>query len=758
MRYKALKWLILSTVIAFVAPGLRPSAPCAQAQSILPLGPMGSEDWWVTGDAAFVPAGGLPEGSRARTGEPAAPAPFFAVSAASGRSRVARILSRASHPAAVDAHRHIADLTFTAGGPAALVEFRDPALPLAVSLDLCAPRPPQDPDLPDLPLALFEVRLRGTHADPIDLSLVLAWPLPAELLPATHTVERASATAVCAAVADAGIAPASAVSGLVLAVSGTFRSDFVFLNAATVPGFWPEFARMGRIPSVPSTAATHLAVVLTGRLAPGESNSAILAAGWPAADRSPDHGMGRTPGRLTAMGWFGLANRRSLWQEVLAPALLLADSTLPGWYVDQLLDAQNYVPPGDTAGDLPVRQLAHILHSEYERRDLARIAEGLVETPADDAIQPVDLVRRCLWTLNLAAYVAESGDRVFAARHWEAVRASMSELQRADLEADSLPEGGSAFCSRPGDAYAAVDTAILAVAAFEAAADLARRIEDPLHAESYQAKAAAARNSLLRRFWTGAELHAGYRALTSTTDRGSLATSLLGDWCGRMAGVEVLPADSAALALGVLLGVHECETCPLPSLAAAESGEVLTCTAPLAVAEMALAAEAVALGYPAEGFALLERLSRNDAAALAGPGGLNGSIEFPTGEAVATDSAPSSPARAAWQMLNALAGAHLDVQNRTLTLTPRLLPGDESLRMPIFFAGAWLWIEYAPADRVFSIRVLRSFSAIPAEIRYLRRDTGSEPVRIPPFRLREGAFMDLWPYLENPRESDTVAP
>jgi hypothetical protein len=60
-----------------------------------------------------------------------------------------------------------------------------------------------------------------------------------------------------------------------------------------------------------------------------------------------------------------------------------------------------------------------------------------------------------------------------------------------------------------------------------------------------------------------------------------------------------------------------------------------------------------------------------------------------------------------WGFLNAMTGAALDLPGRTLHLAPKLFPGIDTLRLPVFFPRFWLAVEFPGLTGQGSVRVIR---------------------------------------------------
>jgi hypothetical protein len=106
-----------------------------------------------------------------------------------------------------------------------------------------------------------------------------------------------------------------------------------------------------------------------------------------------------------------------------------------------------------------------------------------------------------------------------------------------------------------------------------------------------------------------------------------------------------------------------------------------------------------------------------------------------------------------WMVLDNLAGAALDVPNHRLILGPGVLPSSNRLTIPLYFPNFWAVLDYLPADRKGSLRITRVFGDSPIKFSKLTgRPMGEDSkqaktVSIPEFDVKEGAVLDLSPYM-----------
>lgn len=72
-------------------------------------------------------------------------------------------------------------------------------------------------------------------------------------------------------------------------------------------------------------------------------------------------------------------------------------------------------------------------------------------------------------------------------------------------------------------------------------------------------------------------------------------------------------------------------------------------------------------------------------------------------------------ATVSWLFLDAIAGAVPDVSKQTLHLNPQMLPGEQTLKTPVFLTTSWFMVDYMKqsGELKLSIKPLRQFSPFP---------------------------------------------
>jgi len=99
-----------------------------------------------------------------------------------------------------------------------------------------------------------------------------------------------------------------------------------------------------------------------------------------------------------------------------------------------------------------------------------------------------------------------------------------------------------------------------------------------------------------------------------------------------------------------------------------------------------------------------------------------------------------------WSVFTALTGVTYNAFTKTITFSPRPIPGHKSFRVPVFLPGFWLKVEHDPDGRRADFTVLNSFGepARVERVRILQADgTGKDRVLTPPVALRGDARFSI---------------
>ena len=112
-----------------------------------------------------------------------------------------------------------------------------------------------------------------------------------------------------------------------------------------------------------------------------------------------------------------------------------------------------------------------------------------------------------------------------------------------------------------------------------------------------------------------------------------------------------------------------------------------------------------------------------------------------------------------WALFNALSGAAVDLLTGRLTLSPKPLPGEESLAVPVFFPRFWLAVSWDDVKKSGNVRVLKTFPTddlsdnppvslkngvcVLNELILTSPDDRTRTIDLKDFRVEEGASFDF---------------
>ncbi|MBM3887642.1 MAG: hypothetical protein FJ388_00805 [Verrucomicrobia bacterium] len=383
----------------------------------------------------------------------------------------------------------------------------------------------------------------------------------------------------------------------------------------------------------------------------------------------------------------------------------------------------------------PDGEITHFCGNIYQVIGNPRVYYGITRWPDLPMVYIWQVLKHYRWT----------GDRKFLDESWPGIKRALDWLAAADRDGDGVPEGGTTYDAGVQYGGNFVFTASVYVAALQSAIEIARLQNDDATRAACEQRLERAR-AALQRLWVGR-----YFAKCLLPDRGLIAPTLfspqlVGEWMARMAGlprtVSAQQAQSSAQALlevngrlspGVMIdeftpdGRNHNDRCWFTYQ------YTYFCGPALAEGHVDDALEA--------GWRHYDHLYHCYGLPWNVP------INFmPLRTDPPPDGASYMSAMAAWWWLPQLAGASMDVPAGALRLSPRTSAKLPELHLPLFFPRAWLWLDYAPAKKIFRLKVLRAFGE-PVVFKQVAADADGEAITLPaPFVAREGATLDLEPW------------
>jgi non-lysosomal glucosylceramidase len=226
------------------------------------------------------------------------------------------------------------EAVFTGEYPLARIDFKDPGLPVEVSLDAFSPFIPHDPDDSGLPVAILRYRVRNTNAATAKASIVFSIDNPV-----THTLNdkarrineyRTANTLAGLSMSNSGLAAEDPMWGtFVLAaipaqgIRLTYWRGWpkgAWWNSPLL--FWDAFSATGQLNDEPSQFDTVGALCQSRAIPPGQSADFTFLLAWHFPNRTPEWcGWTAPPGKgKTLIGNFYSARFKDAWDAGLYAA------------------------------------------------------------------------------------------------------------------------------------------------------------------------------------------------------------------------------------------------------------------------------------------------------------------------------------------------------------------------------------------------------------------------------------------------------
>lgn len=352
----------------------------------------------------------------------------------------------------------------------------------------------------------------------------------------------------------------------------------------------------------------------------------------------------------------------------------------------------------------------------------------------------------CSWVLQVLKLYRWTGDRGFLDSMWPHVKRAMAFLEAADTDGDAIPEGGSTYDYETLPRGAFVYSASCTLGALLAAREMARVEEDDAQAKAYAARFSRVQTSVIDRLWNGSFLMKWRSGKDNEEPRivpNSFVAALAGDWLARLCGLpRTLPPELLDQEMRELIARHVNPFYPVPPMEVTPSGKLATTSCFLLQHEPYLGCEAIYLGYTDQGLDVLRRV--HDVSWLLNESPWDQSLVYDAPQGTQGGLVTYMTCPASWHVLNALAGATVDLATGTLHLSPRLPSALRELRLPLFFPTFWAVLEFVPEKQWLALRITKSFSDGQHALRFVARDGDSPPIPLETsFALEAGGTLDL---------------
>jgi hypothetical protein len=220
---------------------------------------------------------------------------------------------------------------------------------------------------------------------------------------------------------------------------------------------------------------------------------------------------------------------------------------------------------------------------------------------------------------------------------------------------------------------------------------------------------------------------------------------MAGDWMSRLTGLgRVLPARNITSTVEQIIARNVKPFFPVPPMEVTPAGEQGGGSGGgcyLLQHEPYIGCEAIYEGYVDDGLDVIKRVYDTAWEANHNPWDQYLAYSAPQGGEIILPSYMTCPTT--WHVISALAGASLDVNGKTLYLSPHAGKELAELHMPVYFSRFWGWLDYNPNDGVLKLKITRTFGD-PVVIDRVVGDPDNPAIALSlPFVAKKGAVIDL---------------
>lgn len=381
----------------------------------------------------------------------------------------------------------------------------------------------------------------------------------------------------------------------------------------------------------------------------------------------------------------------------------------------------------------------------------------------------------CGWVSQVVKLYRWTGDRSFLERVQPHIDRAMNWLQEDGAADDLIPSGGSTYDYEAMPHGAFIYSASCYLGALRAAAAVA----SPEEQARYNRLIAAVQKSVMKNLWTGSYFRKWRQPTTGRSINDSFIANMAGDWFTHISGLpSTLDPKIVRQSIAQTIARHQKPFFPIPPMQVTPDGEATTDTSYTLQDEPYLGCEAIYNNYVDDGLETIRRIYFAVWEENESPWDESLCYDAPNGRKGGLPTYMTCPTT--WFVLDALAGASLDIPDGRIYLSPRLATGQRELRIPVYFSRFWGWLDYATARHRLTLTITRVFAPDSAAeqslyhlggnfrddmpptivIRSIAANGDAEPIRLrAPFIVRQGAVLDLSSHIGQlaiPAKSDVV--
>jgi len=380
----------------------------------------------------------------------------------------------------------------------------------------------------------------------------------------------------------------------------------------------------------------------------------------------------------------------------------------------------------------------------------------------------------CGWVSQAVKLYRWTGDESFLARMKPHIGSAMSWLRKNGEDDEFIPAGGSTYDYETLPRGAFIYSASVYLGALRAASAVA----SPAEAAVYDQHLAETQKSVMKNLWTGTYFRKWKQPSTGRTVDDSFVANLAGDWFTRISGLpRTLDPKIIHQSVAQTVARHQKPFFPIPPMQVTPEGKSTTSSCYTLQHEPYLGCEAIYDNYVDDGLETIRRIYFSVWEENKSPWDESLCYDASNGRKGGLPTYMTCPTT--WFVLDALAGASVDIPAERLYISPRMTTTQTETHIPVYMSRFWGWLDYVPATRKLTLRIDRVFvpnaalqkslyhspgivTPVPQTmtIRTVAADGDSTPITLAqPFVIKEGAVLDLSSHIDAlaiPKQSEVV--
>ena len=382
-------------------------------------------------------------------------------------------------------------------------------------------------------------------------------------------------------------------------------------------------------------------------------------------------------------------------------------------------------------------RITHFTGNIYLTIGNPNITYGVTNWPDLSASFILQVLKLYRWT----------GDREFFDEMYPHIMWALEFLESADWDKDGIPEGGSTYDYEKLPREPFIYNATCYLAALKAGIEAATIKGDTESAKRFQNQLEFSQKQTIKLLWNGEYFNKWRDTKTGQPGTNCFIAQMAGDWLSRLTGLgRVLPPTKITSTVKQIIARNVKPFYPVPPMevdTAGSPGKNAGCY--LLQHEPYIGCEAIYEGLTDDGLDVIKRVYDTAWGLNHNPWQQYLAYSAPQGGEIILQSYMTCPTT--WHVISALAGGSLDVDGKTLFLSPRVGKSLPELHMPVYFSKFWGRLDYTPADGKLTFKVTKSFGKEPAVIKRVVGDPDSPAIKLPePFVAKKGAVLKLSEY------------